>query len=607
MLPSFTTSSRRRGLRGASRKASREQVAAGPSSGSALYSLSSRASSSASLGSDSTISKMSFATSQTSISLASSSHLKEDRPTFVSRPVNTDRPVPDSPAYPAPDQPHLSPIEVFKLRLAGGKHSRKESSTSVSGSTTGVRVVGRGGQGSRPRAVPADSSLPSALPAPLPARNVRMTSTLTGGNGDQPSATRIVGRGGVGSRPRGLSAVDSMEPAPRMVEAPPPPVPKRPAALIQETPPPPVVYRPGGRGGAGSRPRKVKPKAETGSAGNSKDFKFPWKGKGRAEPFANALTRTDTRDSTASSINFASPAARQHQKPINPDPFDFSGASGAPSVPSRASPNGSTSSFQTTSSDGRHARQQSKLGRTLGADFGSAGMNWSQRQKDIQVAKLARRSSISVPSPRATESPRSDHFARRQSSYGQLSGFLPPDDSDEPLVHHEVWDSNNYRPAVYLADPKTSQPQYPTPPPAQALPDDPYYTEDDISEVLTFDASDESAGPRFSSYSQSSGEIHVQPRFVLEDTDDDESQYEPGQMQTPTPFAAHDSRPETPTADEKRFDSPYQVMPLFVVPPWEPKARPAGAAAEELSQEWVGEWNRTDMQSVIHSLRQLRM
>ncbi|KAJ6559437.1 hypothetical protein DFH09DRAFT_1483961 [Mycena vulgaris] len=173
----------------------------------------------------------------------------------------------------------------------------------------------------------------------------------------------------------------------------PPPLPTRAAALIQETPKPPVVYRPGGRGGAGSRPRKVKPQAE--DPGEEKEFKFPWHGKGkaRAELTAKALMRTDTRDSTVSSIQFIPASTRPHQKPINPDPYDFACGSTVPG-PSRRPSTTSTFSFQSTSSDGRKARQQSKLARTLGAGFA----------EHAQAANLPPRSSVSIfslPPPRS--------------------------------------------------------------------------------------------------------------------------------------------------------------------------------------------------------------
>ncbi|KAJ6549573.1 hypothetical protein DFH09DRAFT_1169048 [Mycena vulgaris] len=597
MLSTFTTTStRRRGLRGASRQAPKEQLPmpAHSSADSAFYSLSTTSSSS--FASDFAASRTSLATSETSYS-HSSAHFTQDHSPFVSDSKDY-RPAPQSSSNSsAPNLTHLSSIEVFKLRLAGRKHMRKDSAASQSSPTptTGVRVVGRGGQGSRLRALPTDPDAPPSFVAPplaLPARDLRRGAPSTG--------PRIVGRGGVGSRPRGLS--ESSQSAPRPIEMsappPPPPLPTRAAALTQETPKPHVVYRPGGRGGAGSRPRKVKPQAENPS--KEKEFKFPWHGKGkaRAELTAKALTRTDTRDSTVSSIQFIPASTRAHQKPISTAP----GPSRRPSTPSRFS-------FQSTSSDERKARRQSKLARTLGAGFAD----------HAQAVKLSRRSSVSISSLPAAVTSSPQHSARRQSSYGSILEFLPPSDplaaSHSDSHHREVWDADNYRPAAqtYVAHPVTPAALYPAPPPPpSAFPEAPFCTnDDDDSEVLTFKPSAEFADKRFSFQMQSSGELHVQPRFSLVETDTDDAKYaerererewDRGEAQTPTSFAPF-ARADTPLADDKRFASPFQVMPLFVVP-WEP----AGAGARTpAQQEWTGQWNRGDMQSVIMSLRDLKM
>ncbi|KAJ6603546.1 hypothetical protein DFH09DRAFT_1124570, partial [Mycena vulgaris] len=567
------------GLRGASRQASKEQlhIPAQSSADSAFYSLSTTSSSS--FASDFAASRLSLATSETSYS-HSSAHFTEEHSLFVSDSKDY-LPTPQSSSNSsAPNLTHLSPIEVFQLRLAGRKRMRKDSAASQSSPTptTGVRVVGRGGQGSRLRALPTDPDAPPPLASP--ARNLRRSASPTG--------PRIVGRGGIGSRPRGLS--ESSQRASRPIEMsappPPPPLPTRAAALIQETPKPPVVYRSGGRGGAGSRPRKVKPQAE--NPGKEKQFKFPWHGKGkaRAELTAEALTRTDTRDSTVSSIQFIPASKRSHQKPINPDPYDFACGSTAPR-PSRRPSTASTFSFQSTSSDEREVRQQ-------------------RFAEHAQAAKLSRRSGV--------------HSARRQSSYGSTLELLPP--SDPPAAPHsdsfrgEVWDADDYRPAAqtYIARPVTPAALYPAlPPPSPAFA---FYAtnggdDDDDDEVLTFEASAESADMPFSFQMQSSGELHVQPRFSLAETGKDDSEYaerdrkrdrEGEEAQTPTPFAPF-ARADTSFADDKRLASPFQVMPLFVVP-WEPAGAGAGTPAQ---QEWTGEWNRGDMQSVIKLLRDLKM
>ncbi|KAJ7018922.1 hypothetical protein C8F04DRAFT_1404607 [Mycena alexandri] len=593
MLPSLTTSKRRRGLRG---KASRERLPAAdfsPSTDSSLYSLS--ISGRSSLASTRTISKTSMATSVTSLSLVSSDHGVEEPSTSKTfGVVNTQAATQPSYRPPPPNAlASLSAIEIFRQRLvAGGKHTRKESSGPP------VRVVGRGGQGSRPRALPADNDTPalSAPPImPLPARDFRGASVASGSTAVVP--TRILGRGGVGSRPRGLLASET--PAIQFM-TPPPPTPQfprqRPVPLIQEIPETPVLYRPGGRGGAGSRPRKAKPRAE--KVKEDKDFRFPWKGKGKegkgkgkAESPAIAmhpLSRTDTQASDLSAIAFAPPATRLHQKPINPDP-----PTPMTSTSGQAVEVGSDERQQTI-------RMNSKLARTLGTDF---SFGWAQ------TGKFARRSSISVPESPIddTNTTSSEYSMRRQSSYGSLLqhsrdiSSVSTHSSNYGSFHREVWDSNEYGPSSRMdalrSPTPSSSSHYPTPPrPPQAFPDAPEYDGDDASEILSFHESDDLS---FSHFSYSSAEINVQPHFEIQDTDDE---YDRSRTLTPTQFAPP-SRAETPlfSDDRQRFESPFQVMPLFVVP-WEP----AGTSADDVAQSWSGEWNQKDMQSVIQSLRTLK-
>ncbi|KAJ6573030.1 hypothetical protein DFH09DRAFT_1459341 [Mycena vulgaris] len=105
---------------------------------------------------------------------------------------------------------------------------------------------------------------------------------------------------------------------------------RRHGARLQWRKPSRHCHRPGG----GSRLRKVKPQAE--NTCKEKEFKFPWRGKGkaRAELAANALPRMETRDITASSTQFLPATTGSHQKPVNPDPYNFARSSTAPE-PSR--------------------------------------------------------------------------------------------------------------------------------------------------------------------------------------------------------------------------------------------------------------------------------
>ncbi|KAJ7231391.1 hypothetical protein B0H12DRAFT_1223394 [Mycena haematopus] len=574
MLSSFTTSKRRRGLRG---KASREKLPAPsalPSTESSLYSLdpSSRASTS-SLASTHTISRTSHATSMTSFSLASSGQCDSPIQPEISLEDRLTSPKQD--AHPSPLKraaSGLSPLEIFKLRIAEGTHTRRVSSATLSTSppVRVVRVAGRGGQGSRPRALPIDLNAPAPAPdlvMPLPPRELRRNHSESFSTTKQPA--RILGRGGLASRPRGLLISDSPQIATSSVLSPPIPPPPKTAALIQEVPRPPAVYRPSGRGGAGSRPRKVKPQAEEKK--DDKDFKFPWKGKGKAKADVpdlseNALTRTDTQYSTVSTIAFA-PAERQtHQRPISPDPLTPSNTSIA-----------SVDSFDAHLAH-LQANRANKLARTLGDDFHFHGtMMANGRHPQMPgSAKLARSSSASVGNaPRESQVPSAEHSLYQQSSYGSLVTRR----TDSPVPYSPM--------------PSRSPQAHPDAP--QYLDDSEdfdEYTEDDVSEMFTLPQSDD--GPQHSLRSMSSCEMHVQPRLEVE-TD---SEY--GRADTPTQFTSYaDSygSEETPSpAAMQRFDSPFQTMPLFVVP-WEPVGEP---------QAWSGEWNQKDMQSVIQSLRTLK-
>ncbi|KAJ7681283.1 hypothetical protein B0H17DRAFT_1138578 [Mycena rosella] len=508
MPSSPTTSSRRRVLLGASR--SREQLpTAGPlSMDSALYSVSSRTSTSSSFG---TTSKMSIETSQTSFSLssvASSNNFKGENPTFVS---DGDRLSSNS----ASNLAYLSPIDIFKRRL--GASDSIYSPSRRNAFAPGIDCAPSADDGRTTWSVEVDR-------APVRAQCQLISSLTLFGDNDQPIVTRVVGRGGVGSRPRGLAVVEPLESMPRRVEAPPPPPLPRAATRTPETPPVPVIYRPGGRSGAGSRPRKPKPQAETNST--SKDFKFSWKGKGRADANPHALTRTVTLDSTYSSLRFAPPAACSYQQPMNPDSY--------------ALPGGST-----------------QLG--------------------------------SPP----------DRSAHRESNYDQFRRSSLLNDSDSSGFHREVWDSDDFRPAAYLSRPETSHStQYPTPRARRRrFPSSPPIT----PKPTIYPRRSRRRLGRVRHAAHSFHAPYPQGRFVVEDTDDDDTlQYGREQMQTPTPCL----RPETAGADAKQLESPFHALLIFVVEPWE---RNESLAGNELAQEWTGEWNHTDIQSVIHSLRHLRM
>ncbi|KAJ6605327.1 hypothetical protein DFH09DRAFT_1422349 [Mycena vulgaris] len=78
--------------------------------------------------------------------------------------------------------------------------------------------------------------------------------------------------------------------------------------------------------------------------------------------------------------------------------------------------------------------------------------------------------------------------------------------------------------------------------------------------------------------------VLIQPRFSLAETDTDDGEYAARE------WDREEAQTPTPVADNKRFASPFQVIPL------------SGSPQAQEQQEWTGEWNRDDMQSVIESL-----
>ncbi|KAJ6608895.1 hypothetical protein B0H10DRAFT_2066182 [Mycena sp. CBHHK59/15] len=626
---SFTTSNRRRGLRGAGRKSAPTPVdplAAASVSKSPPYSLS--ISSRASSSSIDTVSQLSMATSATtaatSISLASSSHC-DDISTLSTPYSETSQHSgwmsSQSSMSSSSKTSSRSPIEIVQLKpLADPRHTRQDSTSSSMSPEKigGLRVVGRGGQGSRPRPIPVHAEK-SNHDAPHPVHppphyhyTLRSQSAIPEIDEKKPAA-RVVGRGGEGSRPRGLAA-PAAPPLPVQRPEPPPPPPSA-NALIQQTPQAPVLYRPGGRGGAGSRPRRVKPQSDAKDK-PPKELKLPWKGKGKekADPSAltvSALTRTDTIQSTASSIQFAAAAVRPHQKP------DYPSNIADTSVSSHSPSHSSVSSLEMFGS--RNVHQQSnrinKVARTLGAEFGFSTKLWGPSSDEARAAKLSRRSSMSVSSLGASQIPRlamptaAEKAARRRSSYGSIPSPTSyagdaasiSERSEQAEFYGEVWDTADHRRTVHMNLTRAKSTEfnhasnYPRPPrPPRAFSDEPEHPDDAQSEILSFDYTTGDAHDVLNWRCQStSPPLHVQPRFSPFDTDDE---YERDQATTPVPRAFSPYSPsDTSMLGE---NTPFSVIPIVVSPAWE---------TDKATHGWSGEWNRPDMQDVIRSLRDLKM
>ncbi|KAJ7624111.1 hypothetical protein DFH06DRAFT_757098 [Mycena polygramma] len=174
---------------------------------------------------------------------------------------------------------------------------------------TSVRLVGRGGQGSRP---PLPSNAGSIPPVPI-----RGVAGLEIRLSKRSVSTRIVGRGGIGSRPRELSAPAHMGLHPQSFP---------PATSLKKAAPQ-ALYRPSGRGGVGSKPPA--PKSLSHANEREKSFKILWKRErkktGNASTYgAPSLTRTNTTSTMASlgAVEFLSTrgAQRLYQSTAVQDP-----------------------------------------------------------------------------------------------------------------------------------------------------------------------------------------------------------------------------------------------------------------------------------------------
>ncbi|KAF7288590.1 hypothetical protein MIND_01425600 [Mycena indigotica] len=157
--------------------------------------------------------------------------------------------------------------------------TRSTSSSNPDSDAVPVRVVGRGGHGSRARNLSIGNLAGAAGMASNPALRMTRPKTSDGSVPVAGGSIRVVGRGGMGSRRR--DARDATPISPMPIAA---------AAASTVTPQPaetPVFFRPTGRGGAGSRARSNS-KAKPNSTPNSPPVAFArllkLKGKGKAKP-----------------------------------------------------------------------------------------------------------------------------------------------------------------------------------------------------------------------------------------------------------------------------------------------------------------------------------
>ncbi|KAJ7474186.1 hypothetical protein FB451DRAFT_1174701 [Mycena latifolia] len=455
-----------------------------------------------------------------------------------------------------------------------------------------ARLVGRGGQGSRPRdvSVITDDVKPTPLAIGQPETGVSAIK--------RSDPTRIVGRGGIGSRPRGLSAPP---PAPARVEIPPPMLPP-PAAVPKQAPTQPVLYRPGGRGSAGLRPRQAKPVTEATDKGKSS-----WKGKGKQ--IADASTSAPpslTVDSTASSI-FLPPTSAPGVHPVYPSNM------GGRAQTTTISSHGSTPRVSTDESRQRGATRLNKLIRRLGV---SAAVAAEPPRGFIRTPKALRRASVSSVANAESVSPIADKYMRRRSSCDYIAA-AENFHVNGPLMHNPSTYDPRAAAHMRLIGASASAvdletPQYPAPPrPPPALPDEAGNDEDSRSPMLSSDeVTTEDNSDLVTLSSTNSAALHSNTPLSEYDTDEDHY------GRSPTPATMMDSslysRADTSFSSSsneknKHFSTPFQRAPLIVNEAWEPADSVEAAIRNELAQGWIGEWNRGNIQDVISSLRELRL
>ncbi|KAJ6566664.1 hypothetical protein B0H19DRAFT_1232744 [Mycena capillaripes] len=362
-----------------------------------------------------------------------------------------------------------------------------------------VRVVGRGGQGSRPRVI---SEAVPALVAPQVHRPVALEINPI----SRSDSTRMVGRGGIGSRPRDL-------PAPARVVL---PSHSPTSTSFKQPAQQPMLYRPGGRGGAGSKPRAPKPpSSQPENKGKGKSAIFPWKGKGKDTGNVStygmpSLARTDTLDTMGSgAIQFLPAQVRGGQRVYQ---------STATQDPILETPPTSGSSAIVDSVARRTPRLQ-KLLRTLGAEVASP-----QPAPEVKAMKALRRGSISGFSFGSSISDAAD-FSSTAKALRRRSIETPQSLED--------W-------------------KYPTPPrPPSAFPNDESESLDDTQSEYNDDAStstDDHSELRTIS-SASTGPLQFDPSSLESYVDDDDSDYRWGRSPTPTAMGP-----------DKHLSVPFQTL-----------------------------------------------
>ncbi|KAK7027782.1 hypothetical protein R3P38DRAFT_2939966 [Favolaschia claudopus] len=456
------------------------------------------------------------------------------------------------------------------------------STTSSEGGT--IRLVGRGGRGSRARLPSTDGF--NLHPPSDPAQIL----TPQSGSLSRSESLRIVGRGGMGSRRRDLPLpLPIMRTAPTSAASPATPTP--PSSPISPTSAMKMLYRPIGRGGAGSKSRIQIAQLEqshyqspdstfhdgsgVGAAARSTSAARAWlsrnrkgkgKGKGKEKETHDAstygmptLTRTDTINTMASgfqSLKFlpVQRTGRAYQITATQDDI-------LESVELQGSSSTEFVSHSTSNPPSPHLARLGKLLRTLGADGalvggGGGGVATSK--------KSSRRSSVS------------SFFLPFQSisTSGSAVESPPPLDthSDPSPLSPPQTDSHN-------SDSRSDTDRDPS------ITDT--STSDDHSDVASIS-------------SRSSSPLTFSNHLANDDSEDYDDEGSSWLCRSPTPTIAWAFGNHFGVESEVDEDTVSSTT-----------CESVGDGEQEKNErdiEWTtGEWNCTDIREVIRSLRELRV
>ncbi|KAF8916514.1 hypothetical protein CPB85DRAFT_287606 [Mucidula mucida] len=515
----------------------------------------------------------------------------------------------------------ISSSGASSLRSAEGDEEMKPA----------VRVVGRGGLGSRPRkhhVAHSDGAIQSTSPATSPTSDkfpssIHTADSLLKDGKDGKPVVRVAGRGGSGSfrlisskKSKASMKMKSKPSLPSLSEAhtyPPPPPPKdfpklgepgpstssaRPRLTSTTTSASPAtaekpnLVRYGGRGGAGSRPRHVSVDSKSGvSTVHAPQLKLPlkWKskdrkGKSRARADSQSSVGVDCivgdNASEVSSMHFA-PIVLPLPKPVPPPPQPFTDTAydDPPPSPSPVDPNAPSlpppSSVSSSGVSETPRTRRIKLAKTLGENPYADGGNFvfvrasnATRRESIRMSGRTMKPSLSLDNAAASTRPLTrEHFS---------TAYRKPSQRKElPVlpVTLDVKEAPDTLPTqVFHSEPVTEEVDWV---------DDKFEPENYHNRSVSMIVFSDPPSP-------------APPAF-------EESESEYSEHAFSSPF----SRPDTPFSDAlgPKMLSLEGVVKADLMT--DPQGFYISRDEKHAQHGWIGQWNRKDMREVLSGLREL--